>query len=208
MTIDTSTPPLSTSTPHYSRGWQTVLTALIVIFVLLAQNPGVVGSWFSQPNTVLSLGVTASLSQTDWKSYVTRNVGGVANYAANIALQIENMRVNYGTPARFHIEVTQAGTGQPKSLYYELVIISPSSQVFVLLPLTAAIPPPDWANIANLGMLWGSNIYVPRQTLLSGKGDYYKGDYNNHTTLSTSYIWLSWDTPTDPTLTRLSLIHI
>lgn len=188
----TDTP--STSKPHYSRGWQTLLTALIVIFVLVAQNPGVVGSWFSQPDNALNLGVTPYVSQTDLKSYITRSIG-VPNYSANIALQIENLRVNYGTPARFHIEVTQAGTAQVKSLYYELAIISPASQVSVLLPASGAIPPADWVMVANLGLLWGQNIYVPRQTLLSGKGDYYKGNYNNASTLSTSYIWLEWDTP-------------
>lgn len=195
----TQAPSAQTPAPRHPRELQVALTVGIVLFVLLTQNPGIIHNLGSSPvNVPITTG--NPYTSLDLKTYVP--AVGVPNYAAKIALQIENLRTSYGSSVRFHIEVTPAGTAQAQYVYYDLVLVSPGNQPYIVLPQNGGIPPSGWPFVGGLGYYIPPDIYIPFQTLSSGSGSYYKvngNDYQHPTQNFASYIWLQWDIPSDLT---------
>jgi hypothetical protein len=179
---------------------------IVLIIILVLFSPGI-ASWaasrFAPGKLELQFVPTQYpyLKSSDLQNDVAAT-SGVSGYSAKIYVSFENTGVPIGGTVKIHVEINNTGTLLSKPYFYAFLVNTTGGVVSVfpqdvyvsegykLSPWPLNTPGGDYLQLGT----YGSYLEIPRQTMISGQGDYWNA--SNHE--PNSEVWLEKQIATDP----------
>lgn len=185
-----------------------VISAIIVLVILtILYSPTIISvvSSSRQPEKLeLSLVPYSpyyAYTRDDLRKYGAERTG-VLGYSANIYLSFERTDVEVGGAIKFRVEIANIGNSLNKPYFYVFLVNNTGNIVSVFPDETGLLTSDKLSrwSVYNQGGIdyWRprgeSALSIPRQTLISGGGDY----WNNTVNKKNCQIWLERQIATDP----------
>jgi hypothetical protein len=171
-----------------------IISLIILVSIFLILNSTAIASFVSSANqpTKVELSLVPNqygymYTDNDLQKYGSE-MTGVSGYAANIYLSFQNEDVEIGEAVTFHIEIAHLGNSLTEPYFYVFLVNNTGGVVsgFPELVYIAEFNKlSSWSVNGQDNLELGNNLFIPRQTLIAGQGDY----WNNSIYEQNRQIW-------------------
>lgn len=184
-----------------------VISLIIVVVILtLLYSPTIISLvWPSPQPSKIELSLVPNqygygYTHNDLRTYGA-GMTGVPGYAANIYVSFQSENVEIGGAVNFHVEIANLGNSLTKPYFYAFLVNNTGNVVSAfpeVVGLYTYSKLPSWVVSSQGGIdywypLGESNLLIPRQTLIAGRGDYW-----NNSAHESGEIWLQSQIADDP----------